>query len=245
MPRKKNEEETSVTVQENTAVAADPLADLMEADAASFEDSFTADDLSVPFISILQRGSPQVEEDGIEGAKAGMFYNTVTNELFDGKEGIEVVYCAYSKIGVEWVPREQGGGLVAHHDLTPEFRKSLVRVPDSFRLSMPNGNSLVETAYHYVVHINKGLPEMAVVSMWSTALKASRQWNAQSKLYTVEINGKRINPPIFACKWRMRTKLMSKDTNKWYEVSAPPSPEDAEATAASDGGNVAEDGAPF
>jgi len=216
MTRKRNgDDETAVATTEETAVMQPDVASAMMEDAGA-GDEFSSDDLSVPFISILQKGSPQVEEDGIEGASAGMFYNTVTNALFDGKKGIDVVYCAYSKIGVEWVPREQGGGLVAHHQLTEKFRQSLVRQPDSFRLSMPNGNSLVETAYHYVLHLNEGVPEMAVVSMWSTALKTSRQWNTQAKLLTIPVNGKMIRPPIYSQIWRLKTTLLSKDNYKWY-----------------------------
>ena len=62
-----------------------------EADAGAGMENVTADDLQIPFLSILQSNSPQLDESEgkyIDGAKAGMILNTVTNEIFDGKIGL-------------------------------------------------------------------------------------------------------------------------------------------------------------
>ena len=56
-------------------------------DAKGF-DNMTQDDLALPFVRILGQLSPQVtmgDAKYIESAKPGMIYNTVTNELYDGK----------------------------------------------------------------------------------------------------------------------------------------------------------------
>ena len=85
---------------------------------AGFE-GFTADDIAIPFINILQKLSHQVDEDDalhIDGAKAGMLFNTVTEELFDGKDGIMFIPVHRVHSYSEWVPRDMGGGFVAQHD---------------------------------------------------------------------------------------------------------------------------------
>ena len=61
-------------------------------------ENMTQEDMALPFIRILGQLSPQVTEGDakfVEGAKPGMIYNTVTNDLFDGKKGIKVIPCYY------------------------------------------------------------------------------------------------------------------------------------------------------
>ena len=51
----------------------------------------TTSDLAIPFLRILANVSPQVNKrEGayVEGAEAGMIYNTVQNEVYDGVEGV-------------------------------------------------------------------------------------------------------------------------------------------------------------
>ena len=79
----------------------------------------TSDDFAIPFIVILQKNSPQVDEtEGayIEGARPGMIYNTVSGEMYDGREtGLFIIPVHFRKEIIEWVPRKKGGGLVEIH----------------------------------------------------------------------------------------------------------------------------------
>ena len=52
---------------------------LMEEDASSGLENVHQEDLATPRLKVLMQLSPELED--IEGAKAGMIYNTVTNEL--------------------------------------------------------------------------------------------------------------------------------------------------------------------
>ena len=80
-----------------------------------------ADDYAIPFFSILQKGSPEVDPDKkdeyIPGSKPGMIMNSVTNELIDGKVGFAIVPVHRKHEFLEWIPRDQGGGLgrIDHH----------------------------------------------------------------------------------------------------------------------------------
>ena len=57
-----------------------------------------AKSLALPFLKVLGQLSPQVTQGDsqfIAEAKAGMIFNTVTDELYDGAKGIRVVPCYY------------------------------------------------------------------------------------------------------------------------------------------------------
>ena len=79
---------------------------MMEEDASKGLENLTQDDLATPRIKVLMALSPEIET--IEGAKAGMIFNTVTNKMYDGSKGIRVLHCAYERQYVEWTDRGQG-----------------------------------------------------------------------------------------------------------------------------------------
>ena len=95
-------------------VAFDPATAFEEFAGAGLEE-VTTEDLAIPFLRILAQLSPQVNKrDGayVEGAEAGMIYNTVSNEAYDGEKGVLVVPCYYNRRFIEWQPRSSGGGYV-------------------------------------------------------------------------------------------------------------------------------------
>ena len=71
---------------------------VMEQDASSGLENIHQEDLATPRLKVLMQLSPEIED--IEGAKAGMIYNTVTNELYDGSVGIKVLPCAYQRLSL-------------------------------------------------------------------------------------------------------------------------------------------------
>ena len=84
----------NITARKNGSVA------LFGDDLSKGFENMTQDDLALPFVRILGQLSPQVTQGDakfIESAKPGMIYNTVTNDLFDGKNGIKVIPCYYKK----------------------------------------------------------------------------------------------------------------------------------------------------
>jgi len=107
-----------------------------------------ADDLSIPFLRILAQLSPQVnKQDGayVQGAEAGMMFNTVLNETYDGEKGIHVVPCHYNRRLVEWKQREQGGGYVGSY-LPDDPIKDTTTQNERGQDMLPNGNILTNTA---------------------------------------------------------------------------------------------------
>ena len=54
----------------------------------------TQDDLALPFLKVLGQLSPECNKRDakhVKGAEPGMIINTVTNEVYDGEKGIDVV----------------------------------------------------------------------------------------------------------------------------------------------------------
>lgn len=207
----------AVIPEEPKDVATIPEIDFA-ADAGAGLEQIGASDLQIPFLVILQKNSPQVDETSagfIPGAKAGMIYNNVSGQLFDGKQGIIVVPAGYTKMFVEWIPRDDGGGFVGQHMPGSEAVKSCKLDEKGRKLITPDGNHMIETDYHFIVPDEENLA-WSVIGMSSTNLKSSRIWNTQKSGAMITIGSKKIKAPIYAIKYRLTTSLRQKDKYSWF-----------------------------
>jgi len=168
-------------------------------------ENVTSNDVSIPFLGLIQSLSPQLQEDDakyIDGAKAGMLFNTVTNELIgDGSTAFFVPCCKESKY-VEWVPRDNGGGLVAMHETNSEFvRACKAAAKDQYKLSTDEGNDLLETHYVYGLLLaaadGKTAETPIVIGFSSSKIKVYK-----SQLMT-RIRTIKGNPPMFAFRFKI------------------------------------------
>lgn len=217
-PKVEASEETALTVQETGGELV--ALDFME-DAGAGMEGMTAADMAMPFLAILQKMSPQVDETSpkyIDGAKAGMIFNTLTGEFYSGKDGIVVVPCGYKKLFTEWTPREKGGGFIAHHDPSSKVVQTATAQEGTSRLLTANGNWLVDTAYYFLMfqHPETGAWTQTTLSMTSTQLKKSRKWNSLMSGLRMTSKGKTFNPPMFSHMYKMTTKAESNDKGTWY-----------------------------
>ena len=74
-------------------------ANMFEADAGQGL-NMTQEDLALPFLKVLGQLSPECNKRDakhVEGAEPGMIINTVTNEIYDGVKGIDVVPVHYKR----------------------------------------------------------------------------------------------------------------------------------------------------
>jgi len=196
---------------------------MFEADADKGSQNMTQEDLALPFLKVLGQLSPEVNKrDGkyVEGAEPGMILNTVTNEVFDGAKGIDVLPVFYERKYVEWQDRGEGKGApVAIHDASSDIMSQTTR-DKSFKDRLPNGNYLENTANHYVVVLGDS-PQTALISMKATQLKISRKWN--SIMMGIKLQGKNglFTPPTYSHIYNLKTVQMSNDKGTWFgwEVS--------------------------
>ena len=108
--------------KQNTAMAA--MAEDFAADADAGFENTSAADYAIPFLIVLQKGSPVCDEDHAKftkGAKQGQLMNSVTEQRFDArmedKESVLLIPCAYMRQFIEWKRRDDGGGFVGVHDV--------------------------------------------------------------------------------------------------------------------------------
>ena len=186
-------------------------------------ENVSASDLQVPFLQIAQTNSPEVdkassehESKGIENANAGDIFDTVSRTIIAPfGEPLKVIPVGYNKQYVEWVPREQGGGIVTVHK-DPEILLQTTKNEKNKQV-LENGNVVETTAYHAVMYLYNGDWTQAVISMQATQLVKSRRWlskitgikmtNAEGKIYT---------PPMFSHIYNLHSVTESNKYGSWF-----------------------------
>ena len=190
---------------------------VFEQDAHDGLDNVTADDVALPFLKVLSPLSPEVV-DGTAGAKAGMIFNTVTGQLYDGTQGLTVIPCLYERKYIEWAPRGQGSGApAAIHSATSDIMTRTFRKPGDSKDYLDNGNYIENSAQFYVLVVDEeGTCNPALIVMKSTQLKKARKWN--SMMMTAKMQGKDgpFTPPSYAYVYRLTTVKESNDKGSWF-----------------------------
>ena len=193
-------------------------ANVFEQDASKGLGNISQQDLALPFLKILGQLSPEVNErDGkyVKGAKAGMIFNSVTGELYDGVKGIDVIPCFYKLEYIEWKDRGEGlGAPIAIYDSSSDIM-SKTKPDANYKDRLPNGNYLEKTASHFVIILGDS-PSTALISMKSTQLKISRKWN--SMMAGIKMKGKNgmFTPASFSHTYQLRTVQQSNDKGTWF-----------------------------
>ena len=170
-------------------------------DAGAGLENIDKDDLALPFLKLLQSGSDETKKkhaNYVEGAEAGMFYNTVTKRLYDGEKGIQIIPCFYKLTYPEWAPFERKEGRPVNPDRGAEVLAK-TKKDSSGKDVLDNGNQIIKTANHFVI-INGEKPEKALMAMKSTQLKVSRGWNSlmQDQFEMDPKTNKNVPAPMFS-----------------------------------------------
>lgn len=205
-----------------TAIVADAAAgtalaayDYGEHANAGFENTST-DDFSIPFLDILQGQSPEVES--LPSAKPGMFHNTVTDDLWEGKDGVSVVVVSTGHEYIEWVPRNRGGGIAGRHPVNSPLIAEALKNSESFNdLKTETGNELVETFYAYLIlNLPEG-PVPAVLANSSTRIKPYKAMMTKANMIMVPTpDGRKVKPPLFAHKFRLTSEKRKNNDGEWH-----------------------------
>ena len=191
---------------------------LFEQDANKGFQQMPQEDLALPFLKVLGQLSPEVNTrhaKHIEKAQPGMILNTVTNELYDGTKGIQVIPCYYKREYVEWKDRgESMGAPVGIHASDSEVVASAKR--DAMNKDrLPNGNYIENTASHFVMLLGDN-PSTALITMKATQLKTSRKWNTM--MMGIKLQGKTglFTPPTYSHVYKLTTVQQSNDKGTWF-----------------------------
>lgn len=171
---------------------------------AGFENQ-TSDDYAIPFLKVLEALSLELEDN--DGFKPGMIINTVTGEVFPGKDGIVFIPATTQHVYVEWKPRDAGGGFVGVHEPQSELVRNCVANQEFGEFRTPDGNDLIETFYVYGIFIGKDdTPQEAVLSFSSARIKKYKAWMTKAKTIQIQLgDGRRIPAPLFSHRYRLTT----------------------------------------
>ena len=192
------------------------LTSMFEQDQAGGMDGMGQGDFAMPFLRVLGQLSPEVNERDakyVEGAKAGMIFNTVTKQAYDGVEGVNVIPCGYKREYVEWSDRGEGTSApVAIHSVESGIIKEATRGAD-YKDRLPNGNYLENTASYFVLTEDM---QQALITMKSTQLKVSRSWN--SMMNSIKLQGKNgmFTPAAYSHVYNLSTVQQSNDKGTWF-----------------------------
>jgi hypothetical protein len=173
---------TAVVERQTTAVASmKDVPEHIRGSAGRGSENVETQDLIIPRIELVQALSKCLEEGSaeyIEGAKAGMFYNSVTRELY----GHSLIVCPvfFKKQYLAWRDRKKGGGFGGAFDTAQECHDRISQEDNIDEWEA------IETAQQIVLVVNPETHETteAVLSCARTKQKVSRQWNS-----LIRVNG--------------------------------------------------------
>lgn len=175
-------------------------------------DNLSSDDYQLPFLQILQSSATQCVEksnDYIEGAKPGMFYHNLTNQIFGKCVNVTPLYC--EKVWLEFKPNR--GGFVAKHEPN-SF------VPDKTDFSNwknAAGNTIIE--YYNFYCILTDFPEngIVVIPFKKSGIPQAKNWNSLIS-YVKAPSGKQA--AFFSSIWTLTANYNENIKGSWYGVSS-------------------------
>ena len=209
-----SEETRDVTTKQGGAVA---TLDFVKDSGMGLE-NIDKGDLALPFLKLLQSGSDETKKRHakyVNGAEAGMFYNTVTKKLYAGDKGIQVIPVFYKMTYPEWAPFERAEGRPIHNDRGPEVMAK-TKQNDRNKDMLDNGNEIIKTANHFVIILGDR-PEKALMTMKSTQLKVSRNWNSlmEDQFEVDPKTNKSVPAPMFSRVYKL-TSVENQGTFTWH-----------------------------
>lgn len=217
---------TAVTKTAANAVA---VPEGYEAFAGQGWDNVTQADLAIPFLNLLQDNSKQVKKasaERIEGAEAGFFHDSVSNDIY-GDEGVVIVPVLTEPKVVEWIPRDEGGGgggfVGVHAYDGPVHQKALAAAGgDRTKMTSDAGNDLVETFYMYALILES---EDAVEPINSGVMIPF----SKTKIKPYRIGMGRVNKvkgsaqlPLFCNRLRLTSVPDSRGSDDFFNVKLEP-----------------------
>jgi len=194
-----------------------------EEDSGMGRENVSTEDMAIPFISILQKMSPQVDKtvpEFIKGAEPGDFFNNVTMRVWKQENGLIVLPVVYSRRYTEWRKRDdKGGGLVKDWKQDDSALKNTKRDEKGKDIT-PAGTVIVTSAvfYSFLLDPADWSYERCVLSMSSTQFRKGKNWNTTigNRMIVNPITGKRFTPAMFFSAYRLDSLPESNDQGSWY-----------------------------
>jgi hypothetical protein len=185
-------------------------------------EGMTKDDFKIPLLRCLQSNSPQVDgTQALEGAKAGMLFNTATNEFWDiEKTPIPFIPVYRDENYVEYIPREPyGGGFVGIRAVDDPLVMKLRKEQGRFgKLKNAEGTELngqhvpteiVQTYYIFGLFLTPdGMVQRDVLPFTSTQIPKYTNFATvyTNTRYPSTDNKRLVLPPLWAHRYKLSTR---------------------------------------
>lgn len=213
-----SESKELVTLDANNSLA---VFDYAEDAGHGFENQ-TAKDLQLPWLKLLQGLSPEVAKSTVDGAKPGLWMNTVTKDVYPREKGVLLIWATTShKFGI-WTPRKEGGGFHGHLEIDdPNVLKAIDESTEFGQYRYPADPTKVLTECHYVFGVlcdeeGHGLG-MCVVPFKSTHIRPYRAFNSRLDGFRLRAPGKPSQkPPIYAYVTRLTSEESKNNKGEFY-----------------------------
>jgi len=177
-------------------------------------------DMTLPRLAVAQALSPQLSESDpkyIDGLRPGMFFNTITKEIYGKK--VQLVPLLFYKTRILFGNLDDGGGLRCQSQDNligiGEPGGTCIKCPMSQFGSARNGEgkgTACNQFFNYaalVVIDGRVSPEgLLVFSLKSSALKVAKDWNALIRIRNLD---------IFAGVYELTSVERKNDIGRWYE----------------------------
>lgn len=184
---------------------------------------FEQNEQVIPRLKILQPLNPEVQEGEnqyIQGAKPGMFYNTASGKLTSGAQGLIMVVIGHQRQVIEWVPREQGGGLVKIWGADEGWKALCDKSQrDAFNPVTKEGHTIDKQRSFLIFDVN---PETGEVdpSFFNFRSTANRVANLLATMLTqtrVRLgNGNIITPPFYYYTYKVTLDKLTNIKGTWW-----------------------------
>lgn len=193
-----------------------------------------SDSYAIPFLRVLQRLSPQCDEANaayVKGAKAGMLFNSVTGEVFDGEKGLVFLPCAFQRRFLQWGARgTDNDGYKGEHDPA-----AIAVMLDDGRVIQQDGKLLladakgeasekrsdrfVDTRSHFGLVVDaSGATSTVLLALSSTQIKKSKQLMSMLAAAKVQTAAGMVTPPTWLNRIRITTLPESNDQGSWHGI---------------------------
>lgn len=158
-------------------------------------------DIALPKIALLQAMSPQLEN--VEGAKAGMLHNSVSDELYDN---LFLVNLYYTRGYSVFKKRNLGGGFEGNFDTRDDAAAKVAE------LGNEADYDISVTAKHFCLILDPttGEPtQPCVIYMSATKLRVSDSWNSE-----IQLRGR--DNARFSSVWKMGSTKVTNAKGTFY-----------------------------
>lgn len=187
--------------------------------AAGMGTDSLAQSAGMPFLTIIQKGSPEFDETHrkypekkFDGCRPGDVLFETERRLLP--KPFLVIPLAQSTLYTEWKPA--GGGLVGHRNLDitehRDYHKGVPGTPTEFKEYLGQ-NELVFTMYYMVLFQLDNTWKKGIIAFTGKQLRHGRSW---AKLILNQKMEGVQNLPIFAAKYSLNTGPESNEKGGWF-----------------------------